>query len=217
MKTIRWLLVAACAIVLTGCAGSNGKSAKPTPNSSPSQQVESKPVPLRNKPARRMRVDPAPPTDPPPGKSLVCIHRPDSSQVRTATTGVWDSDKLVGALMRGHSLAYVCEPGHHYFFVDSAGNYGALEAQLLPDQTYDLWVDPFHGFWYPLQLKPLTKAQKEKHQVAEWTRKNLWITRDTTAEAYELKYREQTKVLLERFVSGNWHKRLEHLAPEHHR
>jgi hypothetical protein len=166
-----------------------------------------------------MQIASSPPATPPPGKTLVCVHRPKSNCGWTSIIGIWDGTKLIGALGSGHSLWFICEPGKHYL-----GGFGpppeclsAVEAQLLPDQTYDLWIDPYHGWTHVLQLRPIKTGDKERKQVAIWSKRNLWVERDATAADYEAAKEEVIQRRFDEFISGKERDRLQHLAPEDHR
>ena len=77
------------------------------------------------------------PASPPAGKALVCIHRPKAFWGNKLYTKIWDDTKFIADLGNGHSVAYVCEPGKHYFMNTSAQAEACVEAQLLPDKTYE--------------------------------------------------------------------------------
>jgi hypothetical protein len=169
-----------------------------------------------HKPAQFMQEGVAAPTAAVPGKSLVCIHRPPAHGGRFVKTGIWDGAVFVGALGSGQSLAYVCDPGQHYLASRSFDQVSVVEAQLLSDKIYDLRVET-GGVAPSLKLKPMKKTDKERREVAEWSKGNFWVSRDPSAATYEEAKRGSTEKLIQDFVSGSKRDRLEHLASEDHR
>lgn len=182
------------AVLFSGCAGPMARTSK-------YMAVVSKPL-----------------TSPPPGKSLVCIQRPRAYTGYGLYTAVWDDTHFVADLGNGHSVAYVCDPGEHYFLNLSVEETGCVDAQLLPDQTYDLWIQGGYGFWVAsFKLRPLHQDAKTRQRVAKWTRKNRWVEPAPAAKAYEQANQERIHKLVEEFVSGRRHKKLQHLAADDHR
>ena len=152
------------------------------------------------------------PASPPPGKALVCIHRPRAVLECKVYTGVWDGTKFIADLGNGHSVAYVCEPGQHYFMNLSGDSPACIEAQLLPDKTYDLWVVNL-----PIRLKPVHQGDTMQQQIAAWTSENRWVTPASSAASYEQRKQEIIRQLLEEFISGKRHDQLQTMAAEDHR
>jgi hypothetical protein len=169
-----------------------------------------------HKPAGLMQGTASPPAAPPSGKALVCIHRPAAHGGRFVKTGVWDSTHLVGALGSGHSVAYVCDPGQHYFVSRSSDMVAVVEAQLLADKTYDLRVET-GGLVPSLKIKPLKPSDPEAKKVAQWSKENLWVVPGQSAAAYEQKKGESVEEILRDFVHGSKQNRVEHLSSEDHR
>jgi hypothetical protein len=158
------------------------------------------------------------PTAPPAGKALVCIHRPKAGMGWKLYTAIWVDTKFVADLGNRHSVAYVCEPGRHYFMNTSVEEQACIEAELLPDQTYDFWAQSGYGFWIAsFKLKPLHQDAKTRQLVAKWTQQNRWVERTAPAAAYEQTKQDQIRQLLEEFISGKRHDKLQHLAAEDHR
>jgi hypothetical protein len=157
------------------------------------------------------------PAAPPAGKTLVCIHRPKNSMGWKLYTKIWCDSKFIGDLGNRHSMAYVCEPGEHYFMNTSVEETGCVEAQLLPDQTYDLWVQGGYGFWVAsFKLKPVQQDDKGRQLVAKWTQQDRWV-QATPTPADLLAKEDHIKSVFEEFISGRRHDKLQHLAPEDHR
>ena|GEM_PF-4128188 len=157
------------------------------------------------------------PTSPPTGKTLVCIHRPTTSIGWKLYTKIWCDSKFIADLGNGHSIAYVCEPGVHYFINTSVEETGCVEAHLLPDQTYDLKVQGGYGVWIAsFKLKLLHQDEKTRQLVAKWTRKNRWV--EATSPTADIQAKEDhVKEIQEEFISGKRHDKLQQLAPDDHR
>jgi hypothetical protein len=165
-----------------------------------------------SKTSKYMNTSFAPPASPPPGKVLVCIQRPKALLESKVYTAIWDGTNLIADLGNGHSVAYVCEPGQHYFMNLSADSPACVEAQLLPDKTYDLWIANI-----PIRLKPVHKNDMMQQQIADWTSKNHWVTPASSAAGYEQKKQEKIQQLLGEFTSGKRHDQLQQMAAEDHR
>ncbi len=169
------------------------------------------------KPSPLMKPTAAPVGPPVAGKSAVMIHRPRAAQGYGLYTGVWDSTNFLADLGNGHSVAYLCEPGTHYLINRSVERVGVVEAQLLPDQTYDLWLDTCGGFIASFQLEPIKSGDKKRRDVPEWTRENLWLTRAPAAAAHEQQRQRDIQIILMDFTSGEKKDRVRHLTVEDHR
>jgi hypothetical protein len=165
-----------------------------------------------SKTSKYMAASLSAPAAPPADKTLVCIQRPKALLESKVYTAIWDGTNLIADLGNGHSVAYVCEPGQHYFMNLSADSPACVEAQLLPDKTYDLWIANI-----PLRLKPVRESDMMQQQIADWSSKNHWVTPASSAEAYEQKKQEKIKQLLEEFISGKRHDQLQQMAAEDHR
>jgi hypothetical protein len=148
---------------------------------------------------------------------LVCIHRPKAHAAWGVKTGLWDGGVLIGNIGSGNSVAYVCDPGQHYFLNRSFDQLSAVEATLLGDQTYDFWIDPGAYIAPTLKIKPVKPGTKERAKVSEWVTENRWVTRDASAAEHERQEREAVQKLIQDFVSGPKKHQLEHLAAEDHR
>jgi len=201
MKTIKLMLRLSgicflwlAGFLFSGCAGSTGWS------------------------GRNMAAISGIPETPPAGKALIFIHCPKTSLYVKLDTGLWDGTNFIGGLGNGYSTAYVCEPGEHYFMNLSVEITACVEAQLLPDQTYDLWVDTYRGmFVTSYKLKPLHQDAKTRRRVAKWTQEDRWVAPGSSAGAYEQAKQDDIRRLLEEFISGLRHEKLQHLAPDDHR
>lgn len=160
------------------------------------------------------------PTAPPAGKALVCIHRPRAYWGHQLYTKIWDGTNFIADLGNGHSVAYVCEPGVHYFMNTSAQAEGCVEAQLLPDKTYDLWADTIlTTFIVSFKIKPIQQDGEARQQVAEWAKENRWVESGSRASAFVQNEKEQNEIrqLIEDFTSGKRQDKLQHLAADDHR
>jgi len=196
MKKIQRLTccVLLTAALLTGCASPYGKT------------------------SRLMQSASAPVAPPPAGKSLVCIHRPRSGQGYALYTGIWDGTKLIADLGNGHSVAYVCEPGKHYFINRSAEVVGVVEADLLPDKTYDLCTHIAGAFVASFKLKPLKPGDKDYQQLPKLLTTQIWVAPAPVAiEDYQSRKGKEVEQIIQDFVSGDKNDRLQHLSAEDHR
>jgi len=168
--------------------------------------------------SKYMAVMSAGPSAPPPGMAMVCIHRPRAGIGAKLYTAVWDDAKFVADLGNGHSSAYVCTPGLHHFLNLSVEETGCIEAQLLPDQIYDLRIDGGYGVWIAsFKIVPVHQDAEGKKLVAEWTRKNRWVERPSSSAAYEQARQADISRVIEEFTTGRRHDKLQHLAPDDHR
>jgi hypothetical protein len=157
------------------------------------------------------------PASPPAGKALVCIHRPSAPAGHSLYyAGIWDDMKFIADLGNANSVAYVCEPGRHYLLSLFPGETSCVEAQLLPDKTYDLWIDTA-GVFATFKLKPLHQDDKTRRRVANWIQQDRWIEPASPAAAYEQAKQDKIRQLLEDFTSGKLQDKLQHLAPDDHR
>jgi len=173
-----------------------------------------------SKTSKYMTVASNVPTAPPAGKALVCIHRPKAFWGHPLYTKIWDGTNFIADLGNCHSVAYVCEPGLHYFMNTSAQAEGCVEAQLLPDKTYDLRTETITStLIVSFKIKPIQQNAEERQQVAEWTRKNRWVEPGPRASAFVQNEKEQNDIrqLIEDFTSGKRHDKLQHLAADDHR
>lgn len=194
--TLRWTataLFALAILLLTGCAG---------PIARPSAIMEKAPAKVEA---------------PPSGKSLVMIQRPRNGQGYRLYTGVWDSNRFLADLGNGQSVAYACEPGKHYFINRSVERVGVVEANLLPDKTYDLRVDIAGAFIASFQLEPVKRGHKSFDKTGAWAKEHLWVTRGPTATEHEKQRQKEIELILKDFVGGEKKDRLRQLAPEDHR
>ena len=154
---------------------------------------------------------------PPSGKSLVCIHRPRAYQGNPLYTSVWDSKTFIADLGNGHSVAYACDPGKHYFINRSVEVTGVVEAQLLPGQTYDLWVATAGAFIASFKLEPVKPGSKQAALVSKWANENRWVTSGAGAEEYQRSKDADMEKIIQDFVLGPKQGRVQHLAAEDHR
>jgi hypothetical protein len=159
-------------------------------------------------------------TGPPAGKALVCIHRPKAFSGHPLYTKIWDGTNFIADLGNGHSVAYVCDPGTHYFMNTSAEAEGCVQAQLLPDKTYDLWTDTILStFIVSFKIKPVHQDAEGRQKVAEWTKETRWVEPGLRAAAFDQneKLQKDIRQLIEDFASGKRHDKLQYLAPDDHR
>ena len=157
------------------------------------------------------------PTSPPAGKALICIHRPKGSVGRQFYAPVWVDTRLIAALGNGQSVACICEPGKHDFLCLSAEITSCVQAELLANQTYDLWIDRYLGWWQnDFKIKPLHQDGKTRQLVAEWSKENHWVEAASSEAAHVQGY-QSVQHLIEEFTVGKRHDKLQYLAPDDHR
>jgi hypothetical protein len=161
-------------------------------------------------PSKYMTASSHAPTALPPGKVLVYIQRPRNFLGCAMYAAIWEDTKFIGDLGNGNSLACVCEPGRHYFTSTSLGPAACVETQLLPDKTYDLWVDQ-------QQIKPLKQNNESRRRVAEWTQQNRWVEPASSAASYEQARKDNIQQFIDSFTTGKRQKELQHLAAEDYR
>src|ERR1019366_6461774 len=156
----------------------------------------------------------APVLPPPPGQSLVLIHRPRNAQGYGLYTGVWDGRHFIADLGNGNSTAYVCEPGRHYFINRSVERIGVVEADLLPDKIYMLRLG-IAGVWIAsFQLEPMKRGDRSAEKIAARCEKeNAWVGRGSAAAAHETLRQPEIELILKDFVNGDKRDRLRHLGP----
>jgi len=170
--------------------------------------------------SKYMNASIAPLSTPPPGKALVCIHRPKAGQGYPLYTGIWDGENFIADLGNGHSIAYVCEPGTPDFINFSVEVVGVVQANVLPDKTYDLWVDTAGAFIASFKIKPLKPGDNEYHNLPNWLKTQVWVTPATDSEEFAYEQSKRTKdveQIIQDFVYGAKKNRLQYLAPEDHR
>ena len=148
---------------------------------------------------------------PPPGKSLVYFHRPQTA-LKYYYTSAGDGTNFVTDLGNGHSTAYVCEPGKHIFTSRITFQVSVTEANLLPDQIYDFAPSPEY-----LSLWPLAKESKERALIPQWMTNAVWVTRGPGAANYEQTRQEANNELIRDFTVGKKQSRLLQLKAEDHR
>jgi hypothetical protein len=168
--------------------------------------------PLSPPSALVMRSSPI--TAPPPGKSLIQIHRPRAGQGYKLYTGVYDSRSMVADLGNGHSVAYVCEPGTHYIINRSVERVGVVEARVSSDKTYHLWIDTAGAFIASFQIEPIQKKNPLAKKIPAWSADHIWVVRGPGAARHEESARPEIELILRDFVGGQKADRLRHLSPD---
>lgn len=166
-------------------------------------------TPVTGPVSRYMQPAAPPPLTPPPGKSLVFIHRPLA--LNGLYLGVWDGTNFIADLANGHSVAHVCSPGRHVFSSRLISNVSVVEAHLLPDVCYDL------SSLKTFKLVPIKSGDKERAFVAKWMQEARWVKPGPLAMDYQANRWTTTAELIEDFTTGSKHHRLLYLAPEDHR
>jgi len=137
-------------------------------------------TPVAGPVSRLMETAGPPPVTPPPGKSLVFVHRPLTA-LKYYYVGVWDGTNFIADLANGHSIAYVCSPGRHIFSSRLVANVAVVEANVLPNQTCDL------STFKDVKLAPVKPGNKERALVSQWMQEACWVARAPQAAEYHLK------------------------------
>lgn len=166
---------------------------------------------------RMVREQPRPALSPPLGKSMVVIHRRSSSLAagHGLYSGVWDSTNFIAEIGNLQSFAYVCEPGKHYFINRSVELVSVVEAQLLPDRTYNMWVEHGHGIGIAsFKLRPVKQGDGLQRSMADWGAEHVWIKRAPTADLHQAQHISDVEGIIRDFVHGPKHDRVEYLNPE---
>ncbi|MEO6786266.1 MAG: hypothetical protein ABI318_09060 [Chthoniobacteraceae bacterium] len=192
-RSVLFPFIAVAALMLAGCAG---------------------PI---TRPSEMMSKTGRPAVVASPGKSLVLFHRPRNHQGWPLYTGVWDSTHFIGDLGNGHSIAYECNPGTHYFINRSVERVGVIEAKLLPNQTYDIRTNIAGAFIASFQIEPMKAGDRERKRLGDWEEKHAWMTRATRADGYESAKQGDIQEVLRDFVSGAKRDRVRHLGADDHR
>lgn len=133
------------------------------------------------------RVD-GPPAQPPPGKSLVVFHRVSNMTASGLYFHIWEGKRFVGITRGKQGLAYVCEPGEHFFVgrCQQNGHWGAVEfgekttafsATLLPNQVYDVLCLAHNAIVvHYLSFQPIQAGDiRRRKAIPKWTRSQRWM------------------------------------------
>ena len=132
---------------------------------------------------------------------------------------VFDSHELIGNTRGKERFQYVCDPGGHTF-VAEAQKVTVIQADLLPDQVYDIVVDIGMGWWRAnITLEAITRDHERRHLVPEWEANTtlMVFVDDAEAASFEADRRADIDEILADFLRGEKADRLERLTPEDHR
>lgn len=151
-----------------------------------------------------------PPSAPPKGKTLVFFHRPAEALTHLYFTAVWDDEHWIADLGYIQSVAYVCDPGRHVFSSRGPSRVSVVEADLLADQVYDIWISEW-------KIRPITVGSEQRALVSDWMNRAVWISRGPMAGEYEQRAVEEVGRVIHDFTVGDKKGRLLHLNPEDHR
>lgn len=95
-----------------------------------------------------------------------------------------------------------------------------VEADLLPDKTYDLWINTAGAFIASFKIEPLKPGDKEYSKLSTWLQTQTWVAPATGSDKFEFEQSKRAKDvehIIQDFVYGDKKDRLQHLAPEDHR
>jgi hypothetical protein len=93
---------------------------------------------------------------------------------------------------------------------------GVVEVQLLPGQTYRLWLDDAGVLIPSFRLEPTKPGDKAWPKVLKREKTNLWVTRAPAAAEHEKLRQSEIELIIHDFVSGEKKDRLRHLGPDDH-
>ena len=102
------------------------------------------------------------PVDPPPGKALVYIYRPELGYGPLVRFNVAVKDKSIVYVIRGGYFPYVADPGETEFWAGTEGH-AAVTENLRAGHTYYLLARPSEGYWIPrprLEFVPREEAEE---------------------------------------------------------
>lgn len=153
----------------------------------------------------------APPSQPPPGKSLVVFHRPAAVIAGGLNFSVWDSHKFVGHTFQGkQGIWYVTEPGEHTFVgrCEQAGDHGsvyfgekasAIKATLATDKTYDVYCQAiWHFLAHEIKLRPVLREDADlRRKIPSWIEKQRWLEMRQIPEAELTLFESQERQLVD--------------------
>ena len=173
-------------------------------------------------PATMERVDSAPEAAP-AGKSLVVFHRP-SRYGGEWVVRLFDGTRGVGEIMGAQSTYWVCEPGRHHFIArlgehDFRTKLTVVEAELAPDQVYDMVCDIGAGLGYAsVRLFPLVRGDARRSKVASWLESASWYRLvPGKADSLDSAHREENAQAISDFTAGEKRDRLLRMAAVDHR
>jgi len=101
------------------------------------------------------------PVDPPPGKALVYIYRPELGYGPLVRFNVVVKDQPIVYVIRGGYFPYVAAPGETEFWAGTEGQVAVTE-NLRAGHTYYLLARASEGYWIPrprLEFVPREEAE----------------------------------------------------------
>lgn len=155
------LALAAFALLLTGCEGT----------------------------IQHMREVPAaaPPVVPEPGKALVVFMRPSGLgfAIQSSVFEIKDGyPALVGIVAAKTRVAYRVNPGKYLFMVIGE-NADFLSAEILPDRTYYVRVEPRMGMWKArFGLEPIRQKDLGSAEFAGELSECKWVEKNAASDAW---------------------------------
>ena len=170
-----------------------------------------------DRPSDRMEALQEAPAAPPPGKTLVVVHRDKIyAGAQQTYVRIWDGDALVGDLGAGQACHHVCEPGKHYIVSEHGSGVSVVEATFFPDQVYDFCIRKERGWSDPLLLMvPVLPGSVESFQVLHWIGELQPVA---AAGAAAPEDRERVRAIIEEFTTGlKRGRRLSMAATDHRR
>ncbi len=137
-------------------------------------------------------------TAPEEGKALVHFMRPTSFGGAIQST-IYDGDKYIGTVSANTRVCYQSEPGNHMFMVvgESAD---FLKADLLPNRTYYVNVQPRMGVWKArFSFRPMN-GQVAQEQIDKWVKATKEVVPNELGEAWAKDNHASIKKKKEQFL-----------------
>lgn len=169
-----------------------------------------------DRPSDRMEALQVPPAAPPPGKTLVVVHREKIYAGAEQTyMRIWDGDALAGELGAGQACYHVCAPGKHYIVSEHGSGVSVVEASFFPDQVYDFCIKKERGWSDPLLLMvPVLPGSVESFQVLHWIEELQPVAAAGDAAPEDP---ARVREIVEKFTTGSKRGRLQSMAATDHR
>ncbi|MCA8959008.1 MAG: hypothetical protein KDC38_00785 [Planctomycetes bacterium] len=150
------------------------------------------------------------------GQSLVNFIRP-SGYGGGVDFQVFDRYEFIGNLEGKERFQYVCAPGKH-LFIGRKDQVTVVDADLLPDQVYDIVVNVYPGWWQAnIKLEPMSDRHPKIAELPEWEERCDLMEYDGSGERFEGGMRRKLDRIVEDFVHGEKRDRVQVLGPNDHR
>ncbi len=132
------------------------------------------------------------------GKALIHFMRPTSFGGAIQST-IYDGDEYIGTVSANTRVCYQSDPGSHMFMVvgESAD---FLQAELLPNKTYYVNVQPRMGVWKArFSFRPMN-GQVPKSDIDKWVKETKEVKINEQGRVWASKNKESVKKLKEKYL-----------------